>query len=98
MLILDDITDNPIFKAGVLEGRSQVQDDIDATEEMNRQLLELTNKLGIGDEVIDKLTSYQGVITRVTQYSDGSFQCYVERTIKNALHGAWFEINRLIEV
>jgi len=77
------------FNAGIAEGKAQIQDAMCSVEELD---------VDIGDEVIDVLTGFIGIITRVTEYSDGSFQCYVERTIKKALHGAWFELDRLKEV
>lgn len=99
------------FNDGVSEGRSQVQDDIDASERCNAELrcqVEMLSEalwddveeidVDIGDNVIDDMTGYSGVITRVTEYADGSFQAYVETTINKALHGSWFELDRLREV
>jgi len=75
------------FNAGIKEGKAQVQDAMCSVEEI---------AVDIGDNVVDDFTGFTGIVTRVTEFADGSFQCMVER--KGDAKALWFELDRLREV
>ena len=87
------------FNAGIAEGKAQSSE---STEEFWTKLEYICNNepeeiaVDIGDNVVDDFTGFTGIVTRVTEFADGSFQCMVER--KGDAKALWFELDRLREV
>jgi len=91
---------------GISEGKMQSQDEIcRLTTQLNTERNEYWNTLqemfgsetiygvDIGDNVTDDLTGFTGILTRVTEFTDGSFQGMIERL--GDAKSIWFELDRL---
>lgn len=85
------------FDKGVAEGRKQLRDELDACDKRNSELRELLSNYTCTEvEVVDDITGFTGIITRVRDYADGSIKGYVKQ--KGKAEGIWFELDRLKEV
>jgi hypothetical protein len=96
-MLLDSLIDT--YVKGVQDGRTQVQDDIDATETVNSELREKLNEfthsdINLYDEVVDMITGFSGTVTAISMYIEDESLAYVES--KDGQR--WIVINRLKRV